>query len=464
MNLKEYEETKNILLQIIEPSPFKDKVYLVGGCLRQELFGDQEINDIDLYVDLVDGAKNFIEYLKQNLPDIITDLAFYKRSETYKFSIKGVVSKIEVSQPKPKKSSWSPARDFSSLERDAMRRDFTINAVYQQISPDWEIRDPLCNGINDIKNKVFHACNFDCFNDDPLRMLRAIRFKYEMGFEFRIPQEKSFYAPGMVELLSAISKERIMTEFIKILNLDSYKYAAKELINSKLMKAIFPAFIDNYYYNQRNKHHQYTLGGHLFRVFLGLPAKCSLEVKLAALLHDISKPYDYQESADGGRTYHGHEISSAKMAGDMLRELTFSEITIKKVQILIENHMRLKQHYSYDTHEYTGSSKYTRRLIREMGENLDDLLLLIEADNMAHSEEWDMPGQVDSFRERVKNLDEKRVMKSPVNGRDVMEYFGITTGSEVGKILRIIQDIWDEEPSDDKDILLKKAYERYQKD
>lgn len=470
MTIKEYQDVKDLLLKIVNSSTdFKDKVYLVGGCLRQSIGEVTTINDIDIYVDFPEGAYQFIEYLRTNFPIITTDYGYYKRSQTYKFSLVtqsfGSI-KIEVSEP----GENCIARILLDKEQpsyildDALERDFTVNSIYQRISNDWLIESVL-GGRHDVDLRRLRLCNDDALIKDPLRKLRGVRLMYDEHYCINTTQEildQFVYS----EDLEKIPRPRIMQEFVKILNSELWKSAVEFLMRTRLMKAIIPELMDNYMYNQKNKYHEHVLGEHILSVFRKLPAKSSLELKLAALLHDISKPFEYQEKDDGQRSYHGHEESSANMAGDILRRLTFSEYTISQVQFLVKNHMRLKQFYDYKSHKYTGSSKYTRKLVREAGEHLEDLLLLIDADNRSHSVDWDMPGQVGSFRKKVKSLPElceKRIIQIPVSGKDIMEYFQIPTGPKVGEILRLIEEIWDEEPSNDKEILLKKAYERYQK-
>lgn len=468
MTIEEYQEVKDLLLKIVEATTdFKNKVFLVGGCLRQSIAEIDTINDIDLYVDFIGGAEKFVEYLRNNFPIVTTDYGYYKRSKTYKFSLVaqeiGLI-KIEVSDPIPSCSSRILLEHDqpSYILDDALERDFTVNAVYQRISKDWFIIDPL-SGKNSIKSRKLELCGNNALIKDPVRKLRGVRLIYDENY---VITQDLFDQFSYSEDLEKIPRARIKQEFVKILNSGLWKSGVEFLIVSGLMKTIIPELIDNYTYNQKNKYHEYVLGEHILSVLKKLPADSSLELKLAALLHDISKPFNYQEKEDGQRSYHGHELSSADMAGDILRKLTFSEHTISKVQFLVKNHMRLKQHYNYKSCEYTGLPKHTRKIAREIGEDLEDLLFLIDADNMSHSSRWNMPGQVDSFRRKLKllpELSQKKVIQIPVTGKDVMDYFQISTGPKVGEILKLIEEIWDEDPNNDKEILLKKAYEQYQK-
>lgn len=453
MNRIEYSKTILLLKDIIQDCEFKEKIYLVGGCVRDLQLGNPP-KDIDLCIDYPEGTDKFIEFLKTK-PEC-SGFVVYNRFKTGKFvldigdnkkiDIECVVPRIETYNQGPRKPDTVQQ---STITEDAFRRDFCCNALYKNLLSG-EVLDPTGKGIQDCKERILRTPMEPekTYEDDPLRMLRAIRFACTKGFN--LDDETYFKITDYPEYYK-LSKERIRDEFTKILMSKSAIQGIRDLILRGLMGNIISKFQTYISFSQNNKHHDKTWAEHSFAVLDHVIKNnnASLELRLAALLHDVSKPTCYQIKEDGTYSYHGHEKESAKEAREILTELKYSGDVIDKVAFLVENHMCIKQLYNYDTHLYIGKPKKTRQLIRHLGENLYDEMRLIEADNLNHKPCWNMPGQVDSFLqevERVKNLQPAVDFTVPVSGEDIMSFLEIGPGKLVRDVKQILQDYYDEDP------------------
>lgn len=453
MNKIEYTKAIELLKNIVQDCKFKEKIYLVGGCVRDLELGLTP-KDIDLCIDYPEGTNLFMEFLKTRSE--CSGFVVYNRFKTGKFVLDLGDSKIDIECVVPRVETYNngPRKpdnvQQTTISEDAVRRDFCCNALYMNLLSG-KILDPTGQGIQDCKEKILRT-PLDpkkTYIDDPLRMLRAIRFFCTK--EFSIETKTYSNITDYPEYYS-LSKERIRDEFTKILMSKKAVQGIRALVSKGLMKNIILKFQEYYTFNQNNKHHDKTWAEHSFAVLdyvIKNNRNASLELRLAALLHDVSKPTCYQIKDDGTFSYHGHEMESAKEARDILIDLKYSGEIINKVVFLIENHMCIKQLYNYDTHEYTGKPKKTRQLIRHLGENLYDEMRLIDADNMCHKPCWNMLGQVESFlreTERIKNLQPIPNFTVPVSGEEIMKFFEIESGKLVRDIKQIFQDYYDEDP------------------
>lgn len=444
-------------------SEWAHKVYLVGGCVRDELMG-LPIKDIDLMVDYPDGGLKFAEWMTNTFTDKCKNLVLYPRFGTSKFSI--IINDehvdIECVMPRGEKyeeGSRKPIEvKYASLKEDALRRDFTVNALYKDII-DNKVIDPLERGINDIKNNILSTTSSpeDIFEEDPLRMLRAIRFYCCKHFE--LSNELILGIEYSARYLHKISVERINDEFSKIICSDRSVDGIKLLVNSGLMNFIIPEICDTCGFNQYSKYHDKDVYEHTLNV-VNL-TKPVLTHRLAALLHDIAKPYYHQDLYEDGkivrRQFIGHDIKSAEYAENILKKLRYSNDIIDEVCFAIKHHMILKQFDANNTKEST-----CRRIYRNIFKYYDTTLDLIDADNKSHASLYNKPNQVSEFVKYVKIIGikpEKR--KLPINGNDVIEYFNIKPGPLVKKILDEAENVYDEYPNIDKSNMLEKLGHRF---
>ena len=462
---------------------FFNKIYLVGGCVRDELLG-LSIKDIDIMVDIDGGGCEIAYYLVNEHPNMFSYPIIYQRYGTARVTfMRGTEHECEIEFVAPRtelydSTSRKPIKvEFADIKTDALRRDFTVNALYKNIHTN-EILDPTGDGINAIKARKLQTPTDPeiTFYDDPLRMLRAVRFECQKNFYMTADVFKAIknnsYRLSVNDNASGkpISMERINDEFTKIImstqavngiialhNLGCFKYMIKD------------QHINNMFgFDQRNEHHNETLDSHtllvLNRIIKNNP-NASLELRLAGFLHDIGKLDCYQIKPDGIHySYHGHEIVSGKIAYDILKEFKYSNDICDKVKFIIERHMILKQFNDGNGHLKI-TNKSARKILRKCGNCLDEILQLMDADNKSHAQEssnrlWH---QIDDFRALIPSLfieyssdenNSSNCPKMPVDGNDIMKLFNISPGPLVKKYLNIAQDIFDEDPSKSKNDIL----------
>lgn len=464
--IEDYKNTVGKLRSIVKAWG-KSEVYLVGGCVRDELLGLVP-KDIDIVVDYPDGATEFTNFLRTTYQlDVCRDYTVFPKFGTSRFSlyiggdkwipIECVMPRSEVYEGTTRKPS---SVEFGTLEEDARRRDFCCNALYQNVLSS-EVLDPTGNGLGDLKKKILRTpIDPDkTFLDDPLRMLRAIRFSVCKGFAI---DPQTYYGISPNDGWYILSKERIQDEINKII-LSSNPIGGLRMLQERgLLKHIFPVLSLYWGHDQKSKYHNLDLTEHTFKVLegvLGVDCKDKLELRLSAIYHDLGKIRKQTNKGDGTYSYFQHEKASSEIAESELGRLKYSRYTIDLVKLLVLNHMCIKGNYSYTTGEYTGRPGQTRRIAKRMGNNLSLLMALIDSDNKAHSPEYCMPTQVASFWEHYKTdvilYKDSVPQKQPVNGNTIMTEFGVT-GKTVGDIKRLFESWHLENPTLTEPDLLKK--------
>ena len=441
--------------------------YMVGGCVRDEILGLLP-KDIDLVIDYPNGSDIFVDFLKDNFSNICSGFTKYPKYGTSKFTLCfDTDSFIDIECVIPRVESYDncfrkpSSVQYSTIEEDALRRDFCCNALYKNIITD-EIIDPTNRGLEDIKNKILRTPldPIQTFKDDPLRMLRAIRFYCNKSFEIdpevlkNLKPNKEFFG---------LSKERIRDEFEKILMSPKPIEGIQMLREYYFLNYIIPGINNCYDYDQKSKYHNLTLLGHTFKVLEGVmnvDSDYELELRWSALLHDIGKPYVEKLKPSGQKSYFGHDLESEKRAREILTRLKYSTDFIDIVCTLVGSHMCIKQLYNYETKQYTGKPSKTRKLAVKYGDLLRPLMELIDSDNKAHSPEWCMDNQVNSFWEHYKkyvtdNNITKKVVDDVISGDEIMSIFNLTPGRNIRDIKQIIQSLYLENPNLTKRDLIK---------
>ena len=444
MNKQIYKNTVAELSKLVKTWG-KAKVYLVGGCVRDSLMG-VEIKDIDLMVDLENGHQIFCDWLKGG--GLIKDFVIYPRFGTAQFNIEKEIS-IEC----------VATRQIGSLKGDAEKRDFCCNALYQDLETG-EILDPTEHGIEDIKSKILRTpiSADQTFRDDPLRMLRAFRFWAERDFVIH-PEVMSKIKP--YQEYGELSLERVNSEFTRILRSRKAVEIIRDLHRTSLLGYILPEFEEAWGFNQNTHYHSMNLTDHSLAV-LERVGRFGINVKMAALLHDISKYKTWKIKDNGEFSYPGHDIESAKMSVSILQRLMWSKEDIENVGKLISKHMILKPFRDPITGFYNGSSKVTRRIVRELEDDMRDCLGLINADNLSHSPSYNMPSQVPSFYKALSKISKVSIVRScPVSGDLIMETFKLKPGPVIKEIKEVMLDWLDEDPTLNSDQLVKKFGEEY---
>lgn len=340
------------------------------------------------------------------------------------------------------------------LYDDLNRRDFTINAMAMDI--EGNIVDEF-GGLLDLQNKVIKAVGdpLERFEEDKLRMLRAVRFATTLEFEI---EENTLNAiKNTAEKLHEVSIERIQMEINKILLSDTPKRGLELLLESGLLKEIFPEIMRTVDYDQMSPYHHKSLFKHIICVVDRVPKK--LHLRLAALFHDISKVDTLSIDEDGVGHFYGHDLLGAKVSTTVLKRLKYDNKTIEAVNLLIENHMK--------AHDVL-SRKAVKRQINRVGENLIyDLLDLMISDVKCTREGRDVSFLEDRKLEVTDILNSSEPINEQglkINGHDLIQ-IGYNEGRELGRVLGELTEIVLDDPTmNDRDKLIEIAKNRLMED
>lgn len=425
------------------------EAYIVGGCVRDLLLGKKPKD-----WDITTNAKP--EEIQRVFPDSFYENQFGTvgvKTESEDQSLKVIeITTYRIESAYSDKRHPDEVKFTSSIEEDLRRRDFTINTL--AMDKNGELKD-LFGGQDDIKNKKIRAVGEpnERFNEDALRLMRAVRLASELNFEI---EEKTLESiQKNAGALQMIAKERIRDELEKLINSDQPAKGLKIMRETGLLKFVMPELLEGYGVGQ-NKHHIYNVWEHnLNALKYAADKKYSFVVRMASLLHDVGKPRSKRgEGPDS--TFYGHEVIGARMAAEILSRLRFSKDISEKIVKLVRYHL-----FYYNVGEVTESS--VRRLLAKVGpENIEDLIKVREADRIGSG----VPKAVPYKLRHLKFIIEK-VSKDPIsvkmlviNGNDVMEILGISPGPKVGLLLNSLLAQVLEDPSlNTREKLLERARE-----
>lgn len=463
MTQDKFKEIIQYVKSIIKGTKYENHVFCVGGAVRDFMMHN-EIKDIDLVIDIENGGINFATWMEDNgytLGHVITyptyGTAMFHLKKYAEFEIECVQTRKEQYKDK---NSRNPETTFGSIYEDAMRRDLTINALFYDISQD-KVLDVTGKGMDDIKNEIIRVTSTPeiVFFDDGLRLLRVCRFSSRFGWEI----EKTTYE-GMVknaDRLSTITKERIQDELNKMLMCDRPIMALNLMKEIGLLKYVIPELVETIDMSQ-NKYHFGTVWEHTLKVLELVSLRpfwgsSSLELRMAALLHDIGKIKTRTVDENGNVHFLKHELASYDLCETILRRLKYSNEFISEVKFLVKNHMRTKQ-YGNDCSKM--KEKTLRKLQYECGyKRFFELMTLIDADNKAHAVEFCLPDQVfylcKKTNEMVDSGEDMFNYQLPIDGNDVIEVKHIKPGKEVKECLDYAIKLAFNEPKITKEKLLK---------
>ncbi|MCS7227678.1 MAG: HD domain-containing protein [Endomicrobia bacterium] len=464
---------KKLLCRIYKE--FRD-CYIVGGLLRDFLLNEKmeiekmSVVDVDITCKDVTAKKLKRIFSQQKLPFIVLD----EKNKVYRTVIKNTYQIINVD-----------ITNYSSLDEDISRRDFTINTLYLHLKhflsflekkDEKIILNNLIDKLSakqDIRNKRLKVVSKNSFIDDPLRILRAGRFML-YGFKL-VPSAKKSIIKNRI-LLRQIAKERINDEIKKIFNQISYK-VLEWLDKNKILEIILPELqiaklkgkntqFKKFYFHPEGlwQHIKLTykyveivlskLKNYFPNFYKDIESVVSNKkylIKYTALFHDIAKPFVVSKEKGRVRFFH-HEVKSASIAEKVLKKIKLSNEEIKIVVSLIKNHMRLGS--LFNNRENLTDRAYLR-LFREMGENLYYLVVFCLADRLSYEviplkerkryiKEYNSISKFVEFENHILNkyLEYKTKISLPrlLTGNDVMKIFNIAEGPLVGKILNFVRE------------------------
>ena len=446
--------------------------YVVGGYVR-DIFLERSSDDIDVVV--VGSGIDVATELKRRLGNR-AHLSVFKNYGTAQVKIRGEKSEthdeIEVEFVGARRESYShdsrkPIVEDGTLEDDQNRRDFTINAMAICLNKNrfGELVDPF-NGIADLEDGII-ATPLDpeiTFNDDPLGMMRCVRFATQLNF--RIEEETFMALQRMAERIRIISGERIEVELNKIMMSPHPSLGFEYLLRSGLLPLILPELAALDIVEKRDGRAHKNNFYHTLEVLENVCLhNASLWLRWGALLHDIGKTKSKRWEAGAGWTFHNHNNIGANMVPGIFRRLKLPMGTeMKYVQKLVDLHMRPQ---AIADSEVTDSA--IRRLLNDAGDDIDDLMCLCEAD-ITSKNEVKKKMFLENFRmvrEKLADLKEKdykRLLQPVIDGNEIMEMFHLKPSPEVGVLKKYLKDaVLDNQVENEREplmqLLLSKARE-----
>ena len=457
MNLKEHLNSPifNIVSTIAQSEDLE--TYVIGGFVRDTLIKRQCNQDID-FVCIGHGI-NLAKKVNNQLEGEST-LTYFKNFGTamIKYNDK-CYEFVGARRESYRSNSRKPIVEDGTLKDDQKRRDFTINAMAISLNKNnyGDLLDPF-NGVQDLKNKIIRTpLDPDItYSDDPLRMIRAIRFASTLNFNIHNDSLESIKKHAT--RLSIVSQERITEELNKILLSEKPSYGLQLLFKTKTMHQFFLELTELEGVEEKDGFAHKDNFFHTLEVVDNIKSKTTnLWLIWAALLHDIAKPTTKRFNKKNGWTFHGHEVIGSRMASRIFKRLKLPlNEKMRYVQKLIRLHLRpiiLSKEIVTDS--------AVRRLIFDAGEDIDDLMTLCEADitskNINKVEKYIKNFQI--VRGKIKEVEEKdeiRNWKPPIDGHEIMKLLQLKEGKKVGLIKESIKNaILDGEIENNKEAAIK---------
>jgi len=417
------------------------KTYVIGGFVRDFLLNKHKAKDIDIVVlgSGIELAKNLIKLLPHK-----HSINIYKNYGTAMIKIDDTILEfVGARKESYQHNSRNPIVENGTMDDDQKRRDFTINALAISLNKDdlGLLIDPF-NGLEDLKNKIIKTpLNPDItFSDDPLRMIRAIRFASQLNFMIHpdtltaIKRNKS--------RLKILSKERIIDELNKIMSHDKPSVGLKLLFETGLLEEFFPELcaLQGVEENEGKTHKDNFY--HTLEVVDNVSVNSdNLWLRWAALLHDIGKPLTKRIHNKNGWSFHGHEFIGSKMVNKIFKKLKLplnqSMDYVRKMVLLSSRPISLVEKNVTDA--------AIRRLLFEAGDDIDDLMLLCEADiTTKNKKRYQLyRNNLKLVRKKLVEIEERdkiRNFQPPISGEEIMGNFQLPPSKKVGLIKEAIKE------------------------
>ena len=416
------------------------EAYVVGGYVR-DIILKKESKDLD-FVCVGSGielAKKVASTFDQHVP-----LSVFKNFGTAMIKLEdGELEFVGARKESYREDSRKPLVEDGTLKEDLERRDFTINAMAVSLnSSDYGELLDLFDGLKDLKRKTIRTPLEPgvTFSDDPLRMLRAIRFATQLKFDIDADTFEGIMqnAPR----LEIISGERIIAEVNKIIAADQPSYGFKLMFVSKLLHQFFPEMVELQGVDSVGDRSHKDNFYHTLQVLDNVAAMSDdLWLRWAAIMHDIAKPATKRYNEKVGWTFHGHEDKGARMTPGIFRRLKLPmDDRMRYVQKLVRLHLRP---IALVNDKVTDSA--IRRLLYEAGDDIDDLMMLCRADITSKNDNkvkrfLSNFDRVEKKMQEVEGKDQVRNFQPPVSGEEIMEIFGLKPSKIIGELKEEIKE------------------------
>mgnify|MGYP003766722365 CR=1 FL=1 len=412
--------------EVTRGTEYEGRLFLVGGIVRDRIMGRPPTEDVDIVLE--GNALEFARFLHRKGIAEHRPVT-YPRFGTAMVTIEGrtielVSARRESYAPESRKPRVEPA----SLMDDVMRRDFTINTLLENLHTG-EVLDLTGRGRADIEAGIIRTPTEPqtTFYDDPLRMLRAVRFAVRFGFEIEPVTYEAIVRDA--ERLKIISKERIRDEFAKIMLSDDPDKGLRMLSDTGLLRQFAPELLEMQGVDQTGPH-VWDVWNHTLEALNSLPKQADLVLRLAVLFHDTGKPRTKTIDPDGDVHFYGHEDLSAEIARRVLNRLRFPAHEINRVVRLVSMHMRIGEYRE----EWKDAA--VKRLMRDAGADMPDLLALAYADRYGSNPHPSLEG-LNDLQERIEDILLKvkvEELESPLGGREIMDLLGLAPGPKVAEV------------------------------
>ena len=414
------------------------EAYVVGGYVRDLLLGRGD-RDIDILV-MGDGI-GFARTVAREIG--AGNVVAFERFGTARIhSGNGDVEFVGARKERYDPASRNPSVAPATLAEDLLRRDFTVNAMAVSLNGETAgiLHDPF-NGRDDLKNRILRTPldPEQTFDDDPLRMMRAVRFASQIDFSILPRVLEAIVSMG--DRLSIVAGERITEEFLKILGTAAPSVGLRLMFDTGLLQRVFPEIALMAGVDQRRDHHHKDVFLHTCMVVDNVAlVSGDLWLRFAALVHDIAKPRTKSFKEGTGWTFHGHEEMGARMMKKIFQKLKLPHEHLPYVEKLVRLHLRPM---ALVDNGVTDSA--VRRLVFETGNDIDDLMILCKADITSKN-----PALVARYRENyeivmrkiveVEERDRLRNWQPPVKGDEIMAVCALQQGRTVGVLKKAIEE------------------------